>query len=81
MTQTELVLNHMLTGNEINQRIAERQYGIGRLASRICDICEMGYPVKRELRSVQKSNGEQARVTFYWFDKEMLDDWKKGRAD
>ena len=57
MTQTETILNHMRTHDEITALDAFNLYGIMRLASRICDIRKMGYHVVCVRKKVQTRYG------------------------
>lgn len=81
MTQCEKIVNYMMTGREINDKIARDSFGITRLSARIWDIAHQGYPIDREYRTVKNRFGEDCSVKFYWIPKEVLDDWDKHRAN
>jgi hypothetical protein len=46
--QARKVLAHLLAGKSITPRKAEMVYSVGRLASRIFEIRQAGYPIKTE---------------------------------
>lgn len=51
-SQVSRLLPYLLEGNSINQDEAKEMFGINRLASRICDIKELGYLVSKKRRTV-----------------------------
>lgn len=65
MTQNEMILRHIEKHGSITPLEALQNYGIMRLASRICDLTKQGYEFKRE--SVEDHNrfGEVVRYTRY----------------
>lgn len=68
LTQCSKVLAYMDQHNEITQRDA-LGLGIYRLASRISDLKNMGYPIISELRKVQKADGSFTRIAVYSIEK------------
>lgn len=46
-SQNVRVLNYMLAYKTINRRIASRKLRVERLASRIYDLRQMGYPITK----------------------------------
>ena len=47
----ELVLMHMKKYGSITPDEAAEEYGIKRLSARICELRDMGYPIKTEMIS------------------------------
>ena len=78
MIQTQQILAHMLEGKSITFLEAVRM-GIGSLSRRICDIKEMGIPVRSEFIKVQKANGETAVVKEYWLAPETIAAMKEAK--
>jgi hypothetical protein len=65
MNQTEKILQHLQQYGSITPLDAMREYGIMRLASRICDIKRAGYSVKKETETAKNRNGEPVRYARY----------------
>lgn len=63
-TQIKKIENYIDAHGEISQRHAWLM-GIGRLASRIHDMKEMGYKISSERRSVRNTDGSMSHVAFY----------------
>lgn len=64
-TQHEQIINYCRNGRWITNKDA-MSIGIGRLASRICELSRMpNIKVVRESRTVDKADGTKARVTAY----------------
>lgn len=57
MSQEEKVLNHLKEHGEITSWTAIMDYGITRLAARICRLREQGYQIETEI--VCKKKGEE----------------------
>lgn len=52
MTQCERIMRHLESGKPLTSAEAMSEYGIHRLASRICDLKKLGYPIaKRQGKS------------------------------
>lgn len=65
MTQNEMVINYINTHGSITDAQARKYLGIGRLASRICDLKTEGYQIKRKMIKVRKRGGTIAHVARY----------------
>ena len=62
ITQKELVLEYLKKNHKITDREAYMEFGIRRLAARVSEIREIGYPVKTVL--VTKPNRYGKNTTF-----------------
>lgn len=65
MTQKERVLEHINSYGSITQLEAIREYGIMRLASRIKDLKNDGYSIKKEMVENKNRWGEIVRFAKY----------------
>lgn len=65
MKQTEKILRHMEEYGSITPLDALQEYGIMRLASRICDIRRAGIAVEKETETAKNRNGEPVRYARY----------------
>lgn len=65
MTQNQLVLEHLQKYGSLTSGEAWSQYGISRLASRICDLKKMGYEFEKNTIRVQTKRGDYVWVTDY----------------
>lgn len=65
MTQKERVLGHLNSYGSITQLEAIREYGIMRLASRIKDLKNDGYSIKKEMVESKNRWGEIVRFAKY----------------
>lgn len=65
MTQTEIILRHLEEHGSITQLDALQEYGIMRLASRICDIKRAGVDVIKETETSKNRYGEPVRYARY----------------
>jgi hypothetical protein len=59
-TQQEAILEHLLTGSELNGLDAFRYYGTMKLASRISEIKKMCFPVSSDWVTLE--NGKKVKV-------------------
>ena len=66
MTQCEQIINHIQEHGSITPLEAMDNYGIMRLASRICDLQKQGYKIKRETVEDHNRFGEVVRYTRYF---------------
>jgi len=64
MTQKERVLWYLRTHGELTPKTAENELGIGRLAARIYDLRQEGYPIETDKREVENQFGSST-VAFY----------------
>lgn len=69
MTQIERVVRHIEDYGSITSLEAMREYGIMRLASRINDMRELGYPIASHLEHGKNRYGEPTRYSRYYFEK------------
>lgn len=58
MKQTERILRHLNDYGSITSLEAMNEYGIMRLASRICDLKNMGYDIRSEHTKAVNRYGE-----------------------
>ena len=65
MTQCERILQYIDEKGSITQLDALREFGCMRLASRMCDIKKMGYPVKKEMETAKNRYGEPISYARY----------------
>jgi hypothetical protein len=64
-SQNMEVLEHMRTHNGITTYEAFELYGITRLASRICDLRNMGHKIKKVSRNAVDRRGKKTCFTEY----------------
>lgn len=62
LTQCERILQYIEENGSITQLDALREFGCMRLASRMCDIKKMGYPVTK--RTEKKKNRYGDPITY-----------------
>ena len=65
MTQTEKILRHLHEHGSITPLDALQEYGVMRLASRICDIKRAGVAVDMEMETAKNRYGEPVRYARY----------------
>ena len=65
MTQCEMILQYIEENGSITQLDALKEFGCMRLASRMCDIKKMGYPVKMEMEKAKNRYGEPISYARY----------------
>ena len=65
MTQCERILRHMQDFGSITSLEAVNEYGIMRLASRICDLRTAGVPIKAETVTGKNCYGEPTSYSRY----------------
>lgn len=65
MTQAEKIVRHMEEFGSITPLDALQEYGIMRLASRICDIKKAGFDVVKEIETNKNRYGEPVRYARY----------------
>ena len=68
-TQNMLLLSHLKKGNSITSLQAIRQFGITRLASRICDLRQSGINVQDEWLVEYNRYGQKTRFKKYFLAK------------
>lgn len=72
-TQCDRILNYMTTHGRINDTIARDQFGVRRLASRICDLSRMGYRIEREDKTTLNRYGRKVAYREYWIGTDVCD--------
>ena len=65
MTQTEKIIRHINEYGSITPLEAFGEYGIMRLASRMCDIKREGYTVSKKMETSKNRYGEPVRYARY----------------
>lgn len=69
MTQCELVLRHLKNNGSITTYEAFTEYGITRLASRICDLKQDGYSIRKTFETEKNRYGEAVTFCRYSLEK------------
>lgn len=65
MKQTEKALKYIQDFGSINPLQALNDLGIMRLASRICDLKNEGYPIHKEMKTAKNRYGEPVHYAEY----------------
>ena len=68
-TQCDMILDYMERFGSISNWEAMFDLGIGRLASRICDLRKDGYAIKSETVTGINRLGEKIHFAKYYMDK------------
>lgn len=71
MTQCERILQYIEENGSITQLDALKEFGCMRLASRMCDIKKLGYPVKRKMETAKNRYGEPISYARYTIEVEL----------
>lgn len=66
MTQCERILQYIEENGSITQLDALREFGCMRLASRMCDIKKMGYPVTKIMEKSKNRYGDPITYARYY---------------
>lgn len=66
MTQCERILQYIEENGSITQLDALREFGCMRLASRMCDIKKMGYPVTKRTEKSKNRYGDPITYARYF---------------
>lgn len=61
----ELILMHLKKYGSITQDEASEEYGIKRLSARICELRDMGYPIKTDMISCKNRRGRISSFAKY----------------
>lgn len=69
-TQSERILDYIIQHGSITPLEAMRDIGCMRLAARISDLKEMGYPIISETVAVDNRYGEKCHVKRYSMEEE-----------
>ena len=64
-TDRDLILMHMKKYGSITQEDADEEYGIKRLAARINELRNMGYPIKTDIISCRNRRGRISNYAKY----------------
>ena len=67
-TQTDRIIRHIQDYGSITPVEAMQEYGIMRLASRMCDIKRAGYNVRREMVTGRNRYGESTTYARYFLE-------------
>lgn len=70
MTQNKELKSYLLQGHKITQPEAMRNLLIGRLASRINDLRNMGLAIQDRFIEYQRADGKMTRIKEYWLNTE-----------
>ena len=65
ITQCDRIIEYMKKHGSITQLEAYLDIGCWRLASRISDLKNQGYPIKREMATVNNRYGEKVLIARY----------------
>lgn len=65
VSQCERILDYIAENGSITQLDALREFGCMRLASRMCDIKRLGYPVRMEIEKNKNRYGEPIHYARY----------------
>ena len=65
ITQCDRIVEYMKKYGSITQLEAYLDIGCWRLASRISDLKNQGYPIKREMETVKNRYGEKVLIARY----------------
>lgn len=68
ITQTDRIIRHIQDYGSITPLEAMQEYGIMRLASRMCDIKRAGYNVRREMVTGRNRYGESTTYARYFLE-------------
>lgn len=66
MTQCERIMRHLESGKPLTSAEAMSEYGIHRLASRICDLKKLGYPIAKRQGKSKNRYGEVVTYAEYY---------------
>lgn len=81
MTQTEIILEVLRTGEGLTAAEALYRYGIGRLASRICELRKASYPILSIRTQGTNRYGDTVYFDTYKLDMEKYNGVKNGSND
>lgn len=70
MTQCDRVLEYMREFGSINPMEAIRDIGCMRLASRISDLREQGYPIRRRMKTGKNRYGKDVSFAEYYLEED-----------
>lgn len=67
--QCEKILKHMETIGAITPNEAASLYRCKRLAARVCELRELGYPIVAKIETGVNADGDPVRYAKYWVAK------------
>jgi len=65
LTQKERIIRHLKDKGSITSLEAMREYGIMRLTSRVCELKDQGYNIRREFVSSRNRYNESVSFSKY----------------
>jgi hypothetical protein len=77
MNQNTLLRNYLLKGKRITQPIAMQKMLIGRLASRVNNLENMGLKISRRMIPYERADGKVVSIAQYWIDEKQILKLKK----
>ena len=69
-TQNQRILDYIAVFGSITQIDALRDLGVMRLASRVSDLRNLGYPISSRMETVKNRYGEKCSIKRYYMKKE-----------
>ncbi len=72
-TQSELILHHLKHYGPITSKGAMDDYGVSRLAARVYDLRQQGYPVRDRATWVPTRRGKRVQVSEYFLPEEYIE--------
>lgn len=81
MTQTEIILEVLRSGEGLTAADALYRFGIGRLASRICELRKASYPILSIRTQGTNRYGDTVYFDTYKLDMEKYKGVKNGSND
>lgn len=70
MNQREMILEHLKSGKTVTQREATEEYGIERLAPRIGELRELGFPIGKVMEKGKNRYGKTTSYARYYLKEE-----------
>lgn len=70
MNQRELILEYINENGSINPIEALEQLGCFRLATRVFELKQMGYPIKTKQHTYKNNKGQNKRYAVYYLESE-----------
>lgn len=70
-SQNDVVLDYLRSGKKLTNKTAMEELGIGRLASRICDLRKQGHEITGTTKKMDNRYGGKSLVTEYSIEKEQ----------
>lgn len=67
-TQNDRILQFLKEGKRITPGIAMDMFGVMRLAARIADLRQLGYPIASRMKTATNRYMDTVRYKVYWLD-------------